>query len=425
MTDRQSGVEVLRAMMETYRSRCDSVVRPRAPLPLAAPSETRLAAELTVLMPCLNEAETIATCVSKAREFLSRSGVCGEVVVADNGSTDGSIEKAVAAGARVVHVPRRGYGSALLAGIEAARGEFVIMGDADDSYDFGNLDGFLAELRSGADLVMGNRFVGGIQAGAMPLLHKYLGNPVLSFLGRLFYRSSIGDFHCGLRGFRRRSILALGLRAPGMEFASEMIVRATLDGLRISEVPTVLSRDGRSRPPHLRTWRDGWRHLRFLLLLSPRWLFLYPGMALLALSIMLQSVIATGPIMIAGLGLDIHTMLYATGFGLIGVQLVVFAVIARAIALSRGLLPMTGQFERFVAAFTIERGLLLGAAIGLMGFGFALYTLALWHSAHLAALDPTIVMRRAIPAVGLTISGAQLIFGSFVVGLIDPKSRFM
>src|SRR5687767_10394655 len=239
------------------------------------------ACELTVLMPCLDEAETVGRCVAKARGFLERAGIQGEVLVVDNGSSDGSVRLAEQAGARVVQERRRGYGNALRSGIEQARGRFVVMGDADDSYDFSALDPFLERLRAGADLVIGNRFQGGIAARAMPPLHRYLGNPVLTGIGRLFFRSPVGDFHCGLRGFRRDAIVALGLSTEGMEFASEMVVRATVEGLRIVEVPTTLAPDGRSRRPHLRTFRDGWRHLRFLLLFSPRWLFLYPGVILM------------------------------------------------------------------------------------------------------------------------------------------------
>src|SRR5271154_2854604 len=236
-------------------------------------------------MPCLNEAETVATCVTKAVKFLADIGVSGEGVGADNGSTDGSQQLAADAGARVVPVSDKGYGNALMGGIIAARGKYIIMGDADDSYDFSNLMPYVTELRKGADLVMGNRFKGGIAPGAMPPLHRYLGTPVLSFIGRLFFHSKIGDFNCGLRGFRRDSAIALGLQATGMEFASEMIVRAALAKQKTSEVPTPLAKDGRSRPPHLNTWRDGWRHLRFLMLFSPTWLFLLPGLLLLVLGL--------------------------------------------------------------------------------------------------------------------------------------------
>src|SRR5215472_16998517 len=267
--------------------------------------------ELTILMPCLNEAETVAICVQKAMSFLLLNGVNGEVIVADNGSTDGSQELAGAAGARVVKVPERGYGSALLGGIQAARGRYIIMGDADDSYDLTALMPFLDRLRAGADLVMGNRFRGGIAPGAMPALHRYLGNPVLSFIGRLFFRAKLGDFHCGLRGFRRDSVLSLGLQTSGMEFASEMVVRATLAGQHVEEVPTTLSPDGRSRPPHLRSWRDGWRHLRFLLLFSPRWLFLIPGIALLALGLVVGAAVLPAPLAVGGITYDVNTLAVA------------------------------------------------------------------------------------------------------------------
>ena len=253
------------------------------------------ALELTILMPCLNEAETLAICIGKAQSFLTRSGIAGEVVVADNGSTDGSQAIASANGARVVPVPEKGYGAALAGGITAAHGKFVIMADADDSYDFANLDLFVAALRDGADLVMGNRFAGGVAADAMPWHHRYIGNPVLSFLGRLFFRTPVRDFHCGLRGFSRVAIQRLNLRTIGMEFASEMVVKSTLSNLDVREVPTTLKKDGRSRPPHLRSFRDGWRHLRFLLLFSPRWLFLYPGITLLLVGLLIGAALMRGP----------------------------------------------------------------------------------------------------------------------------------
>src|ERR1700733_5190049 len=259
-------------------------------------------------MPCLNEAETVATCVTKAMKFLADSGVSGEVVLADNGSTDGSQQLAADAGARVVPVSDKGYGNALMGGILAARGEYVIMGDAEDSYDSGTLLPFVPALRNGADLVMGNRFKGGIAPGAMPPLHRYLGTPVLSFIGRLFFRSNIGDFNCGLRGFRRDSAINLGLQATGMEFASEMIVKAALAKQQIAEVPTTLAKDGRSRPPHLNTWRDGWRHLRFLLLFSPTWLFLLPGLVLLVLGLGFGAAVALGPLKIGGVSFDVDTL---------------------------------------------------------------------------------------------------------------------
>jgi hypothetical protein len=378
------------------------------------------ALELTILMPCLNERETVAGCVRKARGFLSSRGIAGEVLVADNGSTDGSQQLARAAGACVVDVQARGYGAALLGGIAAARGRYVIMGDADDSYDFGRLDAFVARLRAGDDLVMGNRFAGGIAPGAMPALHRYVGNPVLSFVGRLLFSSRIGDFHCGLRGFARETLRDLALVSPGMEFASEMIVKAELRGLRISEVPTTLARDGRSRPPHLRTWRDGWRHLRFLLMMSPRWLLLYPGLVSLLLGLSVQAAIARGPVVIRGVGFDIHSMLYAAGATVLGLQLVVFALIARAIGCVKGVLPLTPTFARLLRAFSLERGIAIGSLVGTTGLAVAIHSVDLWRQAHLSALDPTAMMRYAIPSVTLMIAGAEIVFASFVLSFIEP-----
>ena len=293
--------------------------------------------ELTILMPCLNEAETLAVCITKARAFLERTGIDGEVLVADNGSTDGSRAIAAEHGARVVEVPVRGYGAALLEGTRQARGRFVIMGDADDSYDFTRLDAFVERLRAGDELVMGNRFKGGIVPGAMPPLHYYLGNPVLTGIGRLLFGSPCRDFHCGLRGYAKASIEALELRTLGMEFASEMVVRATLQGLRIAEVPTTLKKDGRSRPPHLRSWRDGWRHLRFLLMYSPRWLFLYPGLALLAVGLLLTALVLPGPLALGFATLDVHTLVLAAAATLLGTQTVTFAWLTKLFAINEGL----------------------------------------------------------------------------------------
>lgn len=383
------------------------------------------ALELTILMPCLNEAETVGTCVQKARRFLERAGVAGEVLVADNGSTDGSPGLARAMGARVVHVPDKGYGSALMGGMKSALGRFVIMADADDSYDFALLDGFLDALRAGNTLVIGHRFRGGIRPGAMPWLHRYLGNPVLSFLGRLFFSCPIGDFHCGLRGIDRAAALRLGLRASGMEFASEMIVKATLAGWRIAEVPTVLSPAGRSRPPHLRSWRDGWRHLRFLLMMSPRWLLLYPGAFLIAAGTAAELMILRGPIIIDGVGFDIHTMLYAAGATILGLQLVLFSLIGRTIGVLKGLLPVTPMLARFLRAFTVERGVLLGVSLGLAGLGLAGYSIDTWVHARLGAIDPVTVMRVVITSVTLMLAGGEILSASFLLGLIDvgPEGR--
>lgn len=379
--------------------------------------------ELTILMPCLDEAETIAACVAKARGFLERSKIAGEVLVADNGSTDGSQALAIAAGARMAPVAARGYGAALLGGIEAARGRYVIMGDADGSYDFACLDGFVERLRAGVDLVMGNRFRGGIAEGAMPPLHRYFGNPVLSWVGRVLFRSRIGDFHCGLRGFRRDAIRKLGLVSPGMEFASEMIVKCEIAHLRIAEVPTTLRPDGRSRRPHLRTWRDGWRHLRFLLLMSPRWLMLYPGLALFAIGALAQLVIARGAVVVAGIGFDIHTMLYSAGATILGLQLMIFAVLARAVGCVKGVLPPTSSVDRLWRALTLERGIAVGTAVLALGVALALFSVDLWVEAHLSVLDPTRMMRYAIPSVTLVIAGAEIVFASFVLSFIDPLAR--
>jgi Glycosyl transferase family 2 len=378
--------------------------------------------ELTILMPCLNEAETVATCVRKARSFLTRTGIEGEVLVADNGSSDGSPQLARDAGARVVEISKKGYGNALIGGIDAATGRYVIMADADDSYDFSQLDAFVEGLRAGNTMVIGHRFRGGIQPGAMPLLHRYLGNPVLSFTGRLFFSSDIGDFHCGLRGIDRAATLKLGLRAPGMEFASEMIVKATLAGWRIAEVPTVLSPDGRSRAPHLRSWRDGWRHLRFLLMMSPRWLMLYPGASLIGLGVAAEIAILHGPVIIGGVGFDIHTMLYAAGASILGVQLVLFSLLARTVGVLKALLPMSPPLERFLRVFTVERGISLGLLLGLAGLALAIYSVDSWAHTRLAALDPATMMRVAIPSVTLMLAGAEIIFASFLLGFIDVRA---
>lgn len=375
--------------------------------------------ELTILMPCLNEAETVATCVAKARDFLKRAGIHGEVLVADNGSTDGSVGFARDAGARVVKVTNKGYGSALRGGLAAAQGRFVIMADADDSYDFLTLDEFVQSLRAGATLVIGNRFRGTLRPGSMPLLHRYLGNPILSFFGRLLFPTKIGDFHCGLRGVDREAALNLRLRESGMEFASEMIVKATLAGWRIAEVPTVLSAAGRSRPPHLRSWRDGWRHLRFLLMMSPRWLMLYPGICLILIGAIAELAILRGPIVIRGIGFDIHTMLYAAGVTILGIQLTLFSLLARSIGVVKKLLPMTSHLAFFLRLFTLERGIFLGLLIGGFGLGLAIFSVRYWVHAQLVALDPVSVMRVVIPSVTLMISGAEIVFASFLLAFID------
>ena len=369
-------------------------------------------------MPCLDEAATIARCVEKARGFLDRATISGEVLIANNGSSDDSVALAEAAGARVIHAPERGYGAALRAGIAAARGKYVIMGDADDSYDFSRLATFVEKLREGFPLVIGNRFRGGIRPGAMPSLHRYFGNPALSFVGRVFFRTGVGDFHCGLRGFDRERILSLGLRTPGMEFASEMVVKAALAGWRIAEVPTTLYPDGRGRPSHLRSWRDGWRHLRFLLLFSPRWLFLYPGLVLLATGTSLTAALYFAPLRIAGAGLDVHTMLYASAAVLLGLQLCLFALFARLSAQNAGLLPRNAALERLLVAITLERGLALGLGAALAGFLWSAAAFWQWREAGFGALDPRVVMRDTIPAAALMVGGMEVSLASFLLSVL-------
>lgn len=378
--------------------------------------------ELTILMPCLNEAETLATCVGKAQSFLARSGIAGEVVVADNGSTDGSQSIATGLGARVVDITDRGYGSALIGGIRAARGRFVIMADSDDSYDFAALDPFVEKLRAGHQLVMGNRFQGGIKPGAMPPLHRWLGNPVLTFIGRLFFGSPAGDFHCGLRGFDRDAILGLSLNTPGMEFASEMVVKATLAGLRITEVPTILHPDGRSRPPHLRSWRDGWRHLRFLLLFSPAWLFLYPGLALSLGGLATMLWLLPGPRHVASITLDIHSLLYAAMALLVGVQSVTFFLFAKHFAIRGGILPDDPAFTRMVARMSLEKGLIAGLVPLLTGIALGMAAFGSWGGAGFGELHPTETMRLIIPSATLILLAFQIAYGSFFISVLEIRT---
>lgn len=372
--------------------------------------------ELTILMPCLNEAETLSTCIDKARSFLTRANINGEILIADNGSHDGSQQIAEQHGARVIAVDLKGYGSALKSGIQQARGRYIIMGDADNSYDFLNLDAFVNKLRQGYDLVMGNRFMGGIMQGAMPFLNQYLGNPVLSLIGRTFFSSKVGDFHCGLRGFDREKFLKLGLQGDGMEFASEMVVKASLNHFKIAEVPTTLHPDGRSRKPHLRPWRDGWRHLRLLLLFSPRWLFLYPGLFLMLTGLTLMLALALGPISIGNVNFDIHTMLFGSTFIITGLQAVCFAVFARYIASQRMHLPEPYQLSKL---FKLERGLLLGGVMLCAGLSGSCYSLWCWAHQAFGPLVPTDMMRILIPSATGVIVGLQLMFASFFMSLLD------
>lgn len=381
--------------------------------------------ELTILMPCLDEAETLATCIEKANGYLQRSGVRGEVLIADNGSVDGSQTIARRHGARVVDVPGRGYGAALIGGIEAARGRFIIMGDADDSYDFARLDAFVERLRAGAHLVMGNRFRGGVEPGAMPFLHRYLGNPVLSFLGRIFFRIPVGDFHCGLRGFQTEAIRSLRLQTTGMEFASEMVVRAALGGLRIEEVPTTLRPDGRSRPPHLRTWRDGWRHLKFLLIYSPRWLFLYPGLLTTALGAGLTASLSGGPLALpGGVVLDLNAFVAGCFMLLAGVQMITFGVLSRRYAAMTGFLPPSRAADTLLRHIDTERLALAGLGLllaGLLTFGYAL---VVWLERGLGPLADPMIPRLVIGGLALVAVALQTVFSAFLLGVLDiPKRR--
>ena len=379
--------------------------------------------ELSVVMPCLNEAETLATCIQKAQGYMRENNVNGEVVIADNGSTDGSQEIAINLGARVVNVHEKGYGSALMGGIRAARGKYVIMADADDSYDFENLQPFVDQLRKGSDLVMGNRFRGGIKPKAMPPLHKYLGNPVLSGIGRLLFRSPCGDFHCGLRGFNRESILKLDLQTTGMEFASEMVVKATLNRLDLAEVPTTLSPDGRSRPPHLRSWRDGWRHLRFLMIFSPRWLFLYPGALLMLFGSLLGLWLLPGPQLFEGVSLDVHTLLYASLAIVVGFQSIVFAVFTKVFAISEGLLPMDERVHKTLDVVSLEKGLIAGGVLVLAGIMGSIFTLSTWGLHSFGPLQPSETMRTIIPSITSITLGVQIVFSSFFLSVLQLKRK--
>jgi glycosyltransferase involved in cell wall biosynthesis len=375
--------------------------------------------EVSVVMPCLNEAETLTACIRKAHDAIEKGGLSAEIIVADNGSTDGSPVVARELGARVVPVARKGYGSALIGGIDAARGSLVVIGDADDSYDFTAIGPLVDRLREGYDLVVGNRFLGGIEPGAMPWLHRWIGNPVLTLISRLFFHTPVGDMHCGLRAFRKDAYDSMRLRATGMEFASEMVIKASLKGMRIAEVPVTLRPDGRSRPPHLRTWRDGWRHLRFMLLFSPRWLFLYPGLALFAVGVILSSVLITGPLRVGGVTLDIHTLLVAGFLALLGYQLVLFAVFTKIFAIRMGFHPPHPALQRLFQYVTLEVGLIAGALMVLAGLVGLILAVASWHAVGFGTLDPSLTMREVIPAVLMLAIGTQTVFASFFISILS------
>ena len=375
--------------------------------------------ELTILIPCLNEAQTLPSCVAKAKAFIERTSIVAEVLVSDNGSTDGSQELARSLGARVVDARERGYGAALITGIQAASGRFVIMGDGDDSYDFSQLEGFVDKLRQGADLVMGNRFKGGIAPGAMPPLHRYFGNPILSWLGRTFFRANVGDFHCGLRGFSRDAMLRLGLVSPGMEFATEMVAKAALAGYSIREVPTTLSPDGRNRPPHLRTWRDGWRHLLFMLLFTPRWLFLIPGIFLAGGGFFGMAMLAGGPQTLGPMGLDVHSMLYFSAAVIIGAQLVQFALLVKWIAVVAGIVREPAWVTQARHHTSVEFGLIVGALVFFAGLAWSLALVSAWRTTGFSALDPQFTMRSVIPAVTMMALGVQAAASALLAGALQ------
>jgi len=387
--------------------------------PAAAPQEL----ELSIVIPCLNEAETLAQVIDRAQRFLTAYHVAGEVIIADNGSTDGSVAIAIAHGARVVPIDEKGYGAALRGGIASARGTYVAMGDADCSYDFMGLMPFLERLREGTDMVIGNRFLGGIGKGAMPPLHRYIGNPVLSLAGRIFYSAPIGDFHCGLRAFRRDAVAGLDLTSSGMEYASEMIVKAQLAGLSMSEVPTTLAKDGRSRPPHLRSWRDGWRHLKFLLVFAPRWLFVYPGAALFALGVAGLLALLPGDIRIGDVRFGVHSLLFASAAIFISVQLMSFGILASLFGARERYWPATPRLNAIRKRFSIDKSCVLGGSMMALGIFGGATAVATWASTGFSDMNPDLLMRISIPSVLLAGVGLQIMLTSFLIELLSQPTR--
>ena len=380
--------------------------------------------ELTILMPCLNEAETLASCIKKAQAGLARAGVRGEVLVADNGSTDGSPALAEKLGARVVDVKEKGYGSALRGGVEGAKGQWIVMGDADDSYDFSHVEDFVRKFREGYELVMGCRLPSGggtIMPGAMPWKNRWIGNPALSFIGRLFFRCPARDFHSGLRGLTRDGYRKMELKTTGMEFASEMVIKATLKSLRIAEVPITLHKDGRSRPPHLKPWRDGWRHLRFMLLFSPRWLFIWPGLALLWLGLALAVPLTIGPFKIGHVQFDTNTLLVAGMMIVVGFQVLFFGLFTKLYCIARGLLPDNPQLRRWLTLFSLERGIVAGLLIAAGGLAFLAAAILKWRAASFGIISYPESLRLVIPAVTCLTLGIQTLFSSFFLSILELK----
>ncbi|KIA92237.1 dolichol-P-glucose synthetase [Pedobacter kyungheensis] len=377
--------------------------------------------ELSIVMPCLNEAETVGLCITKARNYLLGKKIKGEIIVADNGSEDGSIEIARSLGAKVVNVAQKGYGNALLEGFNAAGGKHIIMGDSDNSYDFSELDFFIDKLKEGNHIVIGNRFEGGIKDGAMPTLHRYLGNPVLSFLGRIFYCPEVGDFHCGLRGITKAAISELNLKSPGMEFASEMIVKASLKGLKITQVPTILHKDGRNRKPHLNTWKDGWRHLKFLLLLCPRWLFLYPGLLMIILGFSLTTILSLGRLQVGSINFGIHTMFYGAIFFIIGLQLSMFYLFTNIYYHSAGLYKLKKIQLKIVSLLSMENGLIAATTLIFSGLFLSFYAINIWKETGYQSLDPVKMLKVIIPAGITLIMGIQILIASLFLSILTQN----
>lgn len=379
--------------------------------------------ELSVVLPCLDEELTLPGCIQQIQRTVGDQGIAAEIIVADNGSRDGSRAIAESHGVQVVSVGARGYGNALMGGIAAARGRYVIIGDADGSYDFGDIPRFLERLRAGADLVMGNRFQGGIEKGAMPFLHRNLGNPALSFLGRLLFHAPCGDFHCGLRGFSMEAYRRMDLQTTGMEFASEMVVKASLFKMKIAEVPTTLSPDGRNRPPHLRRWRDGWRHLRFLMMYSPRWSFLYPGLALMLIGTMVALWLLPGPRQVGRVVIDIHTLLYAVMSILIGFQAVLFSVFTKVFAVTEKLMPEDQRLNWLFRYFRLETGLAVGGLLTAAGLGLGIYSLFLWDVHQFGSMDPTRLVRVVACTIVLVTLGIEICFSSFFLSILGLRRK--